>query len=207
MSVLLLFPTQYERSRILSEAVKGVETAVIGFGPVEGAIGAAAALERHPDPSLCVLAGFAGTYDPERFPPGSVVEVSSFRLYGIGAGTEPDLLLPEEMELPDGVPLSVETAAGPETPLRIKGVERVKGLTVCAASGSIDQAARRKGRFPEGMVEEMEGFSAARICNRKEIPFACFRGIVNVAGDRRKKYWKIDEASSALTEILKKVVK
>jgi futalosine hydrolase len=71
-------------------------------------------------------------------------------------------------------------------------------LTACAASATTDEAGRRFRQFPGFLVEEMEAFAVARAARLSGVPFACLRGISNVAGDRRKSGWRLAEAMSAL---------
>jgi futalosine hydrolase len=197
-AALVITPTQFE-----ADLLGPVHSAVIAFGLVDSGIATMRVLEDR-RPTMCVLVGIAGTLDPKRLPVGSVVESTGFHCFGIGAGCEPDLETPEEMGLPpecSGIfrPSSYE----PSTSF-VEGVRlpRCEFLSVAAASGHRGQARMRSARFPEALVEEMEGFSVARAARILGVPFTSVRAISNVAGDRDKENWKVDAAFDALREAL-----
>jgi len=209
MEVLLLIPTRlelemlpgapsYEAALDGSGRFHGARVGLTGFGPIDAAASAMAAMVELPD--LVVLAGLAGSYDIERDPPGKVVEVASSQLLGLGAGFEPDSLLPEDMNLPAAVlgslaPQSREVATAT---LPGGGRDRVDGLTVCAAALDDRQARARCERFPTARIEDMESFAVARAAHLVHVPFACLRAVGNRVGDRDKRNWRVEEAMSTL---------
>jgi len=72
---------------------------------------------------------------------------------------------------------------------------------VCAASAEPDEAHLRQIRY-EASAEDMEGFAVAMACQLQDVSLEIIRGISNVAGDRDKSNWRIDDALSAAAEVL-----
>ena len=55
-------------------------------------------------------------------------------------------------------------------------------------------------------MESMEGASLHYICLMENIPFLQLRAISNIAGERNKKKWKMDEAIINLNKELVRVL-
>lgn len=208
MSLLLLVPTRAELA-LLPDAPaldcvlageaswRGMRVALVGLGPVDAACGAMHALARQSEPpSLSVLAGVCGSYDPEHHPLGSVVQARAFQLVGVGAGLEPELVLPEAMGLGPEVSGTLPLTSRERLDVQLEGLPAVEALTVCAASASEAEASARRARFPGAAIEEMEGFAVARAARLVGARLACLRAVSNVAGERGS--WQVREAMQAL---------
>lgn len=193
-SALILVPTWLE-----AEQLQPLPVSVAAFGLVDAGIAAMRLLEDR-RPAVCVLAGIAGTLDPEQAPIGAVVEATGFRCFGIGAGAEPDLLLPEEMGLPAGCSGLLEAESWEEATSSVGGSALARGefLSVTAASAHAGQARVRAARFPRALVEEMEGFAVARAARVLGVPFASLRAVSNLAGERDPSCWETRRALAAL---------
>ncbi len=150
-----------------------------GFGLVEAAVGAAAAFAQH-RPARALLVGSAGTYDALRAPVGTALVASAVRCVGIGVGgrsaAELGWTASDVVELDgDGGEL----------------------LSVAAGSESADEALRRAERHPDAVGEEMEGFAVATAARRFGVELRIVRGISNLAGDRERERWRMDDALRA----------
>jgi futalosine hydrolase len=203
---LLLLPTELERARFaeLGGLPQGFALqATVGFGPVAAAARTAALLERL-RPARAVLLGIAGAFDLDRHPLGSALELGSVALDGVGAGEGPAFLGPGELgfaqwpALPDGSPAVDRLPLAPLDP----GAEPALLLTVCAASASAEERARRRARFPQAAAEDMEGFGVALACALAGVPLAVVRGVSNEVGERDKRRWRVGPALAAARALL-----
>lgn len=210
-SRLLLFPTDLEHRRF--EAAGGIEaghamTAVCGFG-VAAAAARTASLLTVLRPRHVLLAGIAGSFDEARFPVGTAYAFSRVRIDGIGKGEGTEFAPPSEIGIAQW---ESGTGAGRTTvhevlPLvRPAGSDEAELLTVCSAAATIDQAHRRKARWPEVAAEEMEGFSVALAGVMASVPVTIVRGISNVVGISDPRAWKIDEAIAAVRELVGEIL-
>jgi len=174
-------PTALESEMLFPNGSPG-RVALCGFGLAAAGAGAAHAIaaNRSAASDGVVLVGAAGTYDPDRHPVGSAVVAGEIRCVGIGAGegaahrsaAELGFAPSDAIVLGDGVEL----------------------LSVTAAAGSPAEAAGRRARHPEAAGEEMEGYAvavAARLCG---VGLTIVRGFSNVAGERDRSRWHMQEA-------------
>lgn len=230
-SVLVLTPTSFEANRLFGErdadfryaekasiatSNNGKQTryrAICGFGLASAGAGAGFRLSQsttrdEPD-SPVILAGIAGTYQPEKYPVGSVVCASSVRCFGIGAGSGDEHQSSESMGWAQGLPLEGLPPAydfldlfTPHNATELTGAF----LSVASASGNMAEANERVAKFPEIAGEEMEGFAVALACRNYGRPLCMIRGISNVAGDRDKGHWRTNEALTAVKRKLEEVI-
>lgn len=174
---------------------------------MDAASGATAALLRHSNCDRILLVGLAGTYEDVRCPVGSVVEVESFQLCGVGVGVEGEDALPEDIGSPSDLG-GLLPAASKELStfhLPVDDLPAASALTVCSASATREHAAQRRERFPDAVIEEMEGFAvlrAARLVGREA---AVLRGVSNIAGDRDTANWESRAAMNRLAEELERI--
>ncbi len=198
--ILVLVPTPRERDALTSSLQHlrvDVAVALCGFGPVVAAARAAGLIAHH-HPRLVMLAGIAGTYSPSVAPVGAALEFGRVFIDGVGAGEGEHGIGPRAMGIPmwsgDGAlepsiwdEISCDAPDGTEHTL----------LTVCAASDSAACASRRSAGPRSPVAEDMEGFAVGCACAIAGVPFRVIRGISNVAGDRSRPNWRIDEALAA----------
>jgi futalosine hydrolase len=179
--VLILVPTALESALLFPDGSPG-RLAVCGFGLAAAGAGASHAIAANPGAASdgVVLVGAAGTYDPERHPVGSAVVAGSIGCEGIGAGLGADHRSAAELGFADAD--RIELGTGPHL------------LSVAAASGSPADAAARRARHPEASGEEMEGFAVAIAARLHGVGLTIVRGFSNVAGDRDRAGWRMEEA-------------
>lgn len=185
---LLLVPTPLE---LLTLAELGgfpsgcalVETC--GFGPIAAAASTAALLAKL-RPVRVLLLGIAGSYDSEAHAVGAAASCSAVAIDGLEtAGFEQAPGIGRRIDL------------DPDPYFRPGGPPAALLLTVCAPSGSAQDAAARRERFPDASLEDMEGFGVALACALARIPLAIVRGVSNVAGDPDREHWRIRAALAA----------
>ncbi len=212
IATLILVPTEMERRVLFPAGTAIPETAAVrlcGFGPVAAAA-RAAQLIAELRPTAMVLVGLAGTYDENLAPIGSAHEVARVAIDGIGAdpgpGDSADTLTVRDMGLPmwrgEGTGVGeiwdeLQCTASPGAAAAL--------LTVCAASGSTAQAARRRARFAGVVLEDMEGFGVALAGVLAGLRIRIVRGISNRAGDRDQKNWDAFGALQAARALLRTV--
>ncbi|MEW6071619.1 MAG: futalosine hydrolase [Planctomycetota bacterium] len=205
---LLLVPTAEERAGLLAAGGPGpgqILLALAGFGPLAAAAAAAELIARLA-PRAVILAGIAGTYDPARHPVGSALAFARVALEGVGAGEGEGLRGPRALGFPQAFAAD-GSAIEEELPLAVPALGAdAELLTVCAASASPAEAARRRARHPHAAAEDMEGFAVALACARAGVPLTILRGISNAAGERTTARWRIGPALAAVGELLRAVL-
>ncbi len=85
--------------------------------------------------------------------------------------------------------------------LRLVAGDRRSGgllLSVCSASGTVEDERRRLNQHPNAAAEDMEGFAVALACRLAGVELEIMRGISNRVGDRNKSHWKMAEALEAV---------
>jgi futalosine hydrolase len=179
--VLILVPTAIECGLLFPNGSPG-RIALCGFGLAAAGAGAAHAIAADPGAASdgVVLVGAAGTYDTERHPVGSAVVAGRVRCVGIGAGTGTAHRSAAELGFADSDAIGLGD-----------GVEL---LSVTAAAGSPEEAAARRAHHPGAAGEEMEGYAvavAARLCG---VGLTIVRGFSNVAGERDRSRWRMEDA-------------
>jgi futalosine hydrolase len=182
---LLLVPTELERRALFGDhPLPNVR--LCGFGLAEAGARAGHAIATFgPPPTAVVLVGIAGTFDADRFPPGSAVVGGSIRLEGIGAGGQ----TPSGLGFADSDLLPLD-GRGPEI------------LSVAEASADADQAGSRHARFPAAAIEEMEGYAVAVAAAAFGVPLRVIRGVSNLAGDRDHDHWQVAQGLRAAAAAL-----
>lgn len=179
--MLILVPTAIESGLLFPNGSPG-RIALCGFGLAAAGAGAARAIAADPGAASdgVVLVGAAGTFDAGRHPVGSAAIAGVVRCVGIGAGTGAAHRSAAELGFADSDAIVLGD-----------GVEL---LSVAAAAGSPEEAATRRARHPGAAGEEMEGYAvavAARLCG---VGLTIVRGFSNVAGDRDRSRWRMEEA-------------
>ena len=203
---LLLIPTEFERGFVapLVEqliADQDVSVAICGFGPVTAAARTAALISEH-QPEHVVLVGIAGSYD--NLEVGQAYRFSSVGCHGIGVGTGASFQTAQKMGWAHW------TGDQPQGPIgdviSIDEQDSAQLLTVCAVSENQTDVNQRRSLFPDAIAEDMEGFAVAMACRLAKTRLTIVRGISNVAGDRDKSGWKIEQAITAAWKLAQQVV-
>jgi futalosine hydrolase len=179
--MLILVPTRAE-GELLGNGLPG-PVCTCGFGLAAAGAGAAHAIATHAADAAAgvVLAGAAGTYDPERLALGAVVDAASVRIDGIGAGGS----------TPAGMGFA-------ETDVIALGGPGGELLSVAEAAAAVPEAAARAARHPGAVAEEMEGFAVAIAASLFGVKLRIVRGASNLAGDRDHAGWRMAEALEAV---------
>jgi len=161
-----------------------VEAALCGFGPAAAGALAAITLHRSPDDPVA-LVGICGTFDEARLPVGGFFEPTEVRMHGIGRGEGEAHVGPATTGFPQAPAAGGREAVVDRLPLGdgsdLGGVPGVL-LTVSAAASSPQEAAWRRGAYPDALAEDMEGFPVALACARLGRSLAILRGVSNVVG-------------------------
>lgn len=184
--MLVLVPTRHEADLLYPDGCPDT-LRVIGFGPIEAAVGTLTAIasDRGAAADGIVLAGAAGTYDPTRAAVGAVIVPGTVRCHGIGVG--------------EGARHVSAAAAGWTGSDTIDlGGGGCELLTVAAAAATPAEAAARRRRYPAAVAEEMEGYAVALAAHRAGRAVTIVRGISNRAGDRGG--WQLEAALAAVRE-------
>ena len=199
-STLVLVPTQFELDLFTPQLSlpDSVRMECCGFGvAVSGAV-AMQLIDRY-RPADVQLIGIAGSLG-RQLDVGKAVAFSSVSMSGIGAGQGGEHQSAESMgwrfwdrdgeKIATTIQLTGPTQPNPPQEL----------LTVCSASANAAEADQRRSTFPNAVAEDMESFAVAAACTLAKIPLSVVRGISNVAGDRDKSRWLIDEAIAAVAK-------
>lgn len=218
-SFIILVPTDLERRRLISIGGVALNSATIklcGFGPIAAGIATTKLLLSGGFKEV-LLCGIGGSYHESGIEVGQAIRASNVMLDGVGVeheggiksglrlGFQPSL--PDEIDLrfPLGQPGDGEQRALFSGNSFAVSLPAVPMLTVCIASGDLQQSADRS-RIYRASVEDMEGFAVAAACKSLNVPLTILRGISNVAGDRDKSRWRIDAAMEAVAKpILERV--
>lgn len=197
--ILVVLPTQLEAAKITPLKQ---EVFVSGIGMVQSTFSLTQKLTReHYD--FLLFAGIAGSFDIEKYPIGSVVEVSNEYFADMGIEINSDdyrfsSLFEENL-------LDVNTppfkAAKLCNSYKINNISSVTGITV----NSITTHKAKNNYFRmkyNAEIETMENGAYFYVAQQFRIPFLSLRTISNQVGDRDKSRWNIPTALSNLNDAL-----
>ncbi|QDV67896.1 Futalosine hydrolase [Rosistilla carotiformis] len=198
---LVLVPTLAELNGIRQSLgnPSGIVFELCGFGPIAAAARTASLLAQH-RPSRVYLVGIAGAVGTQL----SVGQASAFdrvSCYGVGAGSGIRHQSAAELGWNQWSPEAGDSIVigPPSQPSRHL-------VSVCSASADAADVQAYRGRFPDALAEDMEGFGVAMACHLNRVGLSIIRGISNVAGDRDKSRWRIAAALNAAGELLRQVI-
>jgi futalosine hydrolase len=160
-----------------------------GMGLVNAASAVTAALERMPEICALINLGCAGAYSKSGLAVGQAALASQIVLADHGVRTSRKIHGLEKT----GIPL-VKKQSGDiynhlpcsgELNSRLALPELARGVFACVAqvSGDPTTAAAVEERWG-GILEDMESGAVAQVAAMHELPFACLRGVSNLAGAR-----------------------
>ena len=203
MPKLFLIPTEFELQKVKSilaanypQRAKLFEFQLCGFGPIAAAATTMQLLAT--GPTSVVLLGIAGTYQAERFPIGSATKFNHVICHGVGVGSGPQFTPASELGWQQGPAIGDRLACTSS----VTDDLNCDLLTVCSAADSLAEATTRLTKNPTTVGEDMEAFGVAIACHMLKIDFEVIRGFSNIAGDRNKTNWRIDQALSAAVDLL-----
>jgi futalosine hydrolase len=190
----VLVPTAFELLQLaeLGPFPGSIRPEPCGFGPVAAAARTAQRVVEL-RPRRVLLLGLAGSLDLARAPLASAHSFAGVRLDGVGVGSGAAFLPPSRLAFPQwaGEGERIDEVL----PLCAGG--RGDLLTVCAASATPREAARRRARYPGVVAEDMEAFGVALAVRLAGPELAVVRGISNAAGERDPAGWCAREALAA----------
>ena len=203
MPKLFLIPTEFELQKIKSiladkypQQANQFEFELCGFGPIAAAATTMQLLAAQP--TSVVLLGIAGTYQAERFPVGSATKFNHVICHGVGVGSGTQFTPASELGWRQGPAVGDRLACANS----ITDDFDCDLLTVCSAADSLTEATTRQTKNQTAVGEDMEAFGVAIACHMLNIDFEVIRGFSNIAGDRNKTNWRIDQALSAAVDLL-----
>ena len=183
---------------------------VLGVGQLEFATNLALLLSRFSADgpfTHVVLAGICGAYPGRGLNIGEVVRVDSERVGDLGV-VERDGSFTPWHKVCGGAGNALKSVAQvyEASPLRgvpawLASLKPAAGLTVNCCTGTSAMATERVQNFDVD-VESMEGAACFSVCRAFGMPCFEIRAVSNIATDRDKSAWKIDEALEALSEAL-----
>ncbi len=210
-------PTQAELTGILSHlgkgVLKGTSTNVCGFGPIAAAARTALLIAHH-QPKVVLLAGIAGSLDPQCIV-GKSYRFHCVRSYGVGVGDGQLFQSAEQIgwkhlqENSGDIPRSIgDVIRGPDesSELGSHSVLTKELLSVCAASSSEADVKIKQKSCPEAVAEDMEGFAFAAACVMSNVRWIIVRGISNHAGDRTHSNWQIEKALKNTAKLIERIL-
>ena len=190
---MILLACAVEKELAFWQPSAGVETLIMGVGPVEAAsaIAAALAARRY---GLVVNAGLGGALSGgAQIGDGVIVGDDTMDL-GLETG--------EPISLPPGARV-VDRARSDTTiveRLRARGFAVLNGVTVSSVTATEETACRLAGRGAQ--VESMEGFAVLRAAERAGVPAIEARGISNRCGVRERSDWDFAAGAAGLQRVI-----
>lgn len=206
-TTIVLVPTEIELQLLRpAEMPSSFHFQCCGFGPLSAAIQSMKIL-RQADWDHVILAGFAGSYDIQRFPLGTTYACQRTSLDGIGILVGDQLQCGYQLGFDRSLPPLIDQLVCPPflTPCPLL-------LTVCQPSYSSEEAAQRSAHFTtatlqevadeNAALEDMEGYAVAAVCRELALPLTILRTVSNAAGDRDKSRWQFAPAMASLRNAL-----
>ncbi|MFY9738848.1 MAG: futalosine hydrolase [Candidatus Cybelea sp.] len=189
---MILLACAVEKELAFWQPRAGVETLIMGVGPVEAAsaIAAALAARRY---GLVVNAGLGGAFDGAAQIGDGVIVGEEMMNLGLESG--------EPISLPPGDRV-VDRARSDATiteKLRARGFAVLNGITVSSVTATDETASRLAGRGSK--VESMEGFAVLRAAERAGVRAIEVRGISNRCGARESSGWDFAAGMAGLARV------
>ena len=198
--VLLVFPTENEaaQSRCYMPLHSEIELLITGVGILSTAYTLTARLAQG-NVERVIMAGIAGSYDTDKFPLGSVVEVASEQLIDMGReeGEKFVDLFDMGLQYADTPPFRRKLLLNPAP---CSSLPQVAGGTVNCCSGTKEIIAARRAHHID--IESMEGAALHYVCLQQNIAFGQIRSVSNSISEREKQVWDIPLALHRLHQVL-----
>ena len=147
-----------------------------------------------------VLAGICGAYPERGLNVGDVVRVDSEKVGDLGVVERNGSFMPWHKVC--AVPVQMyESSPWRCAPGWLAKLKSVAGLTVNCCTGTAAMAAERVRNFDVD-VESMEGAACFSVCHAFGMPCYEIRAVSNIANDRDKSTWRIQDALRALGSLV-----
>lgn len=153
--------------------------------------------------NLVIHAGIAGAFDVDRFPLGSVVQVSSDTFADLGVEDKSGQFTSAfELNLvnPEQPPFSAGRLWAPAES-QLPGIAQVRGITVNRVHGQAQHIHEAIQLFQPD-IETMEGAACFLVCLQEQVPFLELRSISNKVEPRNREAWNIPLAIETLNTTL-----
>ena len=204
MNILITTATEIELQHIMKKLQTAenhnIDFCITGIGCTETTFTLTKKL-LNSNNNLVINAGIAGSFNRD-FAIGDVVIVES-EIFGNLGITYPDrfaTLFDEGLADKNTHPFADgKLICSHINQFNLSKLQRVKGLTVDAASGEKKQIERLKKTFCAD-IETMEGAAFFYVCTKLNIPFLEFRAISNHIEPRDKSKWNISLAMNNLSK-------
>lgn len=207
MNILLVCATKKEIEPFLKSISSEKRPDVLITGP--GMISTIYHLTKKLDQKkydLAINAGIAGCFSKE-IALGTIVNTTEECFSELGAEDDENFipLIDLKLEGIDDFPLRHKTILNSSEikSNTLSKIPQVKGITVNKVHGNEKNIVQVKNLFHPD-VETMEGAAFFYVCSKERIPFAQIRAISNYIEKRNKSAWKIQLATSNLSDFLKK---
>ncbi|SMF01947.1 futalosine hydrolase [Desulfovibrio gilichinskyi] len=187
---------------------------VTGIGIINSSFALGQTLAKY-EIGIVVLAGIAGTFNPDRFPVGSacIVKTEIWPEYGLKNGKEIDpkglgfsLAEINGIQIWDRIELNCGNSFRKSVLDRFAKLPEAVSLTVSGVTATEDEALRLKTEF-KADIENMEGFATAYGCALSGVPVCQVRTVSNLVGSRDRKDWDLKGALAELGRICSPLVK
>lgn len=199
MKLLVVAATRFEISPSipLLEA-KGIPYLITGVGMTATAFALGKAfVSNHPYTAILNV-GVAGSFDKE-IPLGRVVSVHKDTIYELGAQDGSDFISIDELGFGPGT-------FYPKGPDLLVDLPSYSAITVNRVHGHEESIERFRSKFPDVVLESMEGAAVFYACAQQDIASMQVRAISNYVERRNKSSWKMDLAITNLNNWLQKFV-
>jgi futalosine hydrolase len=202
MSVLLVVATPQEAEFFGN---LGVRVVVSGIGAVNAALSTyEAVLEDRP--RLIVNVGIGGAYPNSGLKIGETACSSAFIYAGLGAQDGEGFLDLEQLDFPllpdtfNRIP-AWDGAGAWSKQLNLRCGEF---LTLETVTGNLETLGVLEKRFPDALMEGMEGAGVAHAALKLGIPALELRGVSNFVGLRDRSSWRIRDALASCRNVLER---
>lgn len=167
-----------------------------------GAVNAAFALTRYLSEhrAKAVLScGIGGAYPGVGLEPGDVVCAESETYADLGAESPDGFLDMQAIGFPV---VPGEPPLYNRLPVDLFPAERRVPFVTCAACTGTDRRAAGIAARTGGAVESMEGAAIVHVARLMKTKVGEVRGISNIAGNRDRRHWRVEEAAAAARQAL-----
>lgn len=202
MSVLIVVATPQEAEFFGN---LGARVVVCGIGAVNAALSTyGAVLEDRP--KLILNVGIGGAYPNSGLEMGETACSSAFIYAGLGAQDGEDFLDLEQL----GFPLFLDTFNqipawdGVGEWSRQLSIRCGEFLTLETVTGNLETLKVLEKRFPDALIEGMEGAGVAHAALKLGIPALEVRGVSNFVGLRDRSSWRIRDALLSCRSVLER---
>ena len=207
MSVLLIVATPQEAEFFgnLFVGNLGARVVVSGIGAVNAALSTyAAVLEDRP--TLILNVGIGGAYPQSGLKIGETACSSAFVYAGLGAQDGSDFLDLERLGFPlhPGIFNRIPAWDGARAWAETLSIRCGEFLTLETVTGNLETLSKLEQRFPDALVEGMEGAGVAHAALRLGLLALEVRGVSNLVGLRDRSSWRIGEALRSCREVLER---